>query len=100
MTSEHIFDKLKENKPSTIKAFARIRYRYDHEEHIIRTRATPYDYDHTTSITVKDFIERFVFHYFPIQTTHIDLNDFLCGLGIRIEGQQSLDNMLLFIEYI
>lgn len=99
MSRKHIFELIKTKQPTPTEAFARIRYRYDHDKHSIKIGTNPYD-NTTFSYTVAEFIETFIFPFFPIQTTHIDLNDFLHDLDIQIDGPQTLDSLLSFIEFI
>lgn len=99
MSRKHIFELIKTQKPEPTEAFARIRYRYDHDEHRVRIGTNPYD-NTMANFTVAEFIKAFIFPLFPIQTTHINLNDFIHDLGIQINGPQTLDSLLSFIEFI
>lgn len=99
MDKKHFFELIKAKQPTPTEAFSRIRYRYDHEEHKVKVSTNPYD-DAMVSVTVADFARKIVFPFFPIPTAHINLDDFIRDLGIRIDGQQTLDELLTFIEFI
>ncbi len=99
MSRKHIFELIKTKQPTPTEAFSRIRYRYDHSEHSIRLGTNPYE-NTVYNYTVARFIEMFIFPLFPIQTTHINLSDFMRDLGIQIDGTQTLDSLLSFVEFI
>lgn len=93
MSRQNIYEIVSQRGLPPMKAFSRIRYRYDHIFY-----EDPYD---MRDITLYDFTQKYVFQQLPIKGTCIDLADLLQDIGICLNASScSLDDVFLLIEFI
>lgn len=93
MSRKNLYELITNKKTTSTKAFARLRYCFDHVEYSILT-----DF---SSVTMAEFIEKYAFPNMPISKKFIDLRDFMEDIGLRnLDGQKEFDEVFLFIEFI
>lgn len=93
MSRRNLYELIASNKATPTKAFARLRYCFDHVEYGILTNFS--------SVTMAEFIEKYVFPNMPISKKYIDLRDFMEDIGLKsLDGQKEFDDVFIFIEFI
>lgn len=93
MSRKNLYELISSNQTTPTKAFARLRYCFDHVEYSILT-----DF---SSVTMSEFIEKYVFPNMPVSKKYIDLHDFMEDIGLgNLDGQKEFDDVFLFIEFI